>query len=79
MHRRRQVVRAVIAVTLVSVTGGFTGNADDGSSPSSTRAPRPGGSVVFGVLGAPPTLDPYTRLATDLTLALFPDDSHVAL
>ena len=71
MRRGRQVVRALVAVTIVSAAlGGCTGDADNGPSPSPTRAPRPGGSVVFGVLGAPPTLDPYARRATDLTLLL---------
>jgi len=70
MRRGPQVVRALIAVTIVSVAGGCTGDAEDGPSPSPTRAPRPGGSVVFGVLGAPPTLDPYALPATDLTFFL---------
>lgn len=32
--------------------------------------PPPGAGIVFGVLGDPPTLDPYSPQATDLTLAL---------
>jgi ABC-type transport system substrate-binding protein len=39
---------------------------------SATEPPVParGGSVVFGVVGAPATLDPYSQQATDLTYAL---------
>ena len=40
----------------------------DSSAPAG--GPEVGGSVVFGVLGEPPTLDPYARRATDLTHAL---------
>lgn len=38
---------------------------DVSSVPSST--PSPGGTVVFGVLGEPETLDPYSPVASDLT------------
>jgi ABC-type transport system substrate-binding protein len=40
------------------------------ASPGKQASPAVGGSVVFGVLGEPPTLDPYARRATDLTYAL---------
>ena len=39
-------------------------------SPRGPETPRRGGSAVFGVLGEPPTLDPYAWKATDLTYAL---------
>jgi ABC-type transport system substrate-binding protein len=71
MRNGRPVVRAFVVVTFVSVASiACTGDADDGPSPSPTRAAREGGAVVFGVLGAPPTLDPYAPRSTDLTLFL---------
>ena len=39
------------------------------ASPSGTDVPA-GGSVTFGVLGEPPALDPYSKLASDLTFFL---------
>jgi len=47
----------------------------DAGSPTPDVAPSPqessrGGRVTFGVLGEPPTLDPYSDLATDLTRTL---------
>ena len=40
------------------------------AAPQPTPSPIPGGRVVFGVVGGPPTLDPYSPVATDLTRAL---------
>jgi MarR-like DNA-binding transcriptional regulator SgrR of sgrS sRNA len=71
MCRGRPVVRALVVVTCVSVASvACTGDADDEPSPSPTRGPHAGGAVVLGVLGAPPTIDPYGRRATDLTFFL---------
>ena len=56
---------------LASCTGS-SDDADVGPSPSTSIAVsrEPSGEVVFGVLGEPATLDPYSPLASDLTYAL---------
>jgi len=69
-------VRACLIAALV--VGACTGDAErsrpggqtasPGESP--TGEPQRGGTAVFGVLGEPPTLDPYARRATELTHAL---------
>lgn len=41
-----------------------------GTEESGARPPPRGGTVIFGVLGQPPTLDPYARGASELTYAL---------
>lgn len=40
------------------------------SAPGTPAAVADGGRVVFGVLGEPPTLDPYSKLASDLSYLL---------
>jgi ABC-type transport system substrate-binding protein len=68
---RRGRMRALIVLFLVANGAGCTGNAEDRQSPPvPSPSPRAGGEVVFGVFGAPPTLNPYSRRATDLTFLL---------
>ncbi|MBA2312417.1 MAG: hypothetical protein H0V97_06415 [Actinobacteria bacterium] len=43
---------------------------DNGAVATPTPPPRRGGSVTFGVIGEPATLDPYSEGASDLTHAL---------
>lgn len=63
---RSWAAAVVIGLVLASCTSDSnTEQADATPKPS----PRRGGEVVFGVLGEPPTLDPYDRRATDLTWA----------
>ena len=69
------VCLAVVGLLLVACTGGSDSNgrrpAPSPGGPDDTQPePVAGGSLVFGVLGEPPTLDPYARRATDLTYAL---------
>ena len=47
---------------------GRDGTGTPGADPTPT--PVPGGRVAFGVIGGPPSLDPYSPVATDLTRAL---------
>ena len=64
---------SVAACTGDSDTSDSTGERASPSPSRSGKAPSdpvPGGTVVFGVFGEPPTLDPYARRATDLTFAL---------
>ena len=42
----------------------------DGPDQIPPREPVRGGRVTFGVLGEPPTLDPYSKIASDLTYFL---------
>lgn len=56
-------------MTLAAVAA-CTGDAEQRAPQSATQGPRRGGTVVFGVLGAPPTLDPYSPRATDVTFFL---------
>ena len=65
-HRHLVLAALVVAVTLVACTG------DDSPAPPAGGAPTPlfGGAVTLGVLGDPPTLDPYSPRATDLTHTL---------
>ncbi|MBA3349908.1 MAG: hypothetical protein H0T12_05065, partial [Actinobacteria bacterium] len=52
-------------------TPGGGGEAREGTTPGGTGAFGGGdGGIVFGVLGNPATLDPYSPLATDLTYTL---------
>jgi hypothetical protein len=57
--------RRLGAVAALVVAAGCT----PGDEPAPVT-PVPGGTVVFGVLGAPSTLDPYSARATDLTYAI---------
>ncbi len=60
-----------LALTLALAGGACTdGGGDPPSGSEETPPPRRGGAVTLGVLGAPPTLDPYSPQATDLTRAL---------
>jgi Bacterial extracellular solute-binding proteins, family 5 Middle len=58
-------------VLLASCTGS-SDDADGGPTltPTAVEPSEPSGEVVFGVLGEPATLDPYSPLASDLTYAL---------
>lgn len=72
MRRSSSVLRASVAFVLC--LGACTsddpevrrGNASPATSPAAVR----GGTIDFGVLGEPATLDPYARSASDLTYAL---------
>ncbi len=62
------VVAALFMAALISCTP--EERALDPSMGPGGNQPRPGGSITFGVLGEPKTLDPYSRQASDLTYAI---------
>lgn len=64
----RRASAAALLVVLVACTGGDGGRAPVPSG--GVTQPRSGGRITVGVLGEPPTLDPYAASATDLTRAL---------
>ncbi len=65
--------RTAAAVLAILIGASCTSSSQPPPVPSpsegSARPPR-GGEIVFGVLGEPVTLDPYSPVASDLTLAL---------
>jgi hypothetical protein len=63
----RRWAAAVLAGLLVTACTSDSTTRESRPTPGPT--PRAGGRVVFGVLGEPPTLDPFGRRATDLTWA----------
>jgi hypothetical protein len=66
----RAVFAALIAVLVVLAACTPTERAGVRNGRGAPERPRRGGSVVFGVVGAPATLDPYAPQASDLTYAL---------
>jgi hypothetical protein len=74
----RRAAGAVIVAAALTATA--CTSSEDGSrvvphpspspSPTHAEAPRRGGSIRVGVVGAPSTLDPYSVNASDLTYAL---------
>jgi hypothetical protein len=70
---RRRVIVAVVALAMVAVGCDADPPAprSQGGRPSAPGAEAaPGGTVRLGILGEPPTLDPYGRRATPATWAL---------
>jgi ABC-type transport system substrate-binding protein len=59
----------VVALSCVACTALDPGRGGDAEQREDQQPPR-GGIVIFGVLGQPPTLDPYDRAASELTYAL---------
>ena len=74
--RKHFTAAVCVAVLLSACTGSPDGPDADRSSPQVVPSPalsspvRPSGTVRFGVLGEPATLDPYSPKASDLTHAL---------
>ena len=61
---------AALAAAIVGVAAAAcTGASDDGPVRRPAATPR-GGEIVFGVVGAPATLDPYSPQASNLTRSL---------
>lgn len=57
-------------IALVSATWTGSGLDSGKDKPDAPKPPPRGGTVTFGVLGQPPTLDPYAADATELTYSL---------
>lgn len=62
------VVAALLMAALISCTP--ESKPDGPSTGPGRNEPRTGGSITFGVLGEPTTLDPYSQQASDLTYAI---------
>jgi ABC-type transport system substrate-binding protein len=58
---------ALVTAALIACTAQVGG---DGPAATPRPRPSPGGALRFGLVGAPATLDPYARVASDLTRAL---------
>lgn len=71
---KRSLAAIVAILSLVACEPDGSGRPAVTSTPTATppgpAAVSEGGTVVFGVLGEPPTLDPYSALASDLTYLL---------
>ncbi|CAN5555320.1 hypothetical protein BH24ACT26_BH24ACT26_18790 [soil metagenome] len=72
-HKRGRGARLLavsLALSSVACTGADPSDTNDGAVRSGDPARGAGGTVAFGVVGSPATLDPYSPLASDLTRAL---------
>jgi hypothetical protein len=72
---RRWVIAFAAALSLVACDPNGSGQPDATTAPTQTPPGDPadvteGGTVVLGVLGEPPSLDPYSDVASDLTYLL---------
>ena len=65
--RNRRLACTVVALLLLA---GCDQNETPAVPEPTPAAVERGGTITFGVLGAPPTLDPYSGLASDLTYFL---------
>ena len=75
-HRRQLAAVVCLGALLAACTGSSDDPVADRSSSPAVPSPAfsspigPSGTIKFGVLGEPATLDPYSPMASDLTYAL---------